>query len=267
MSDAAARAHRSDWVDRIAGTGLVAFGVVHIVIGWLAVTLAVGDRQGSTSTTGAMHELAQQPFGEVLVWLVAAGMFLLAGWQGLEAAVGHRDEDGGARLRKRATSVGKAIVYAVIGVGAVSVGTGSSSGSEKQTDTLTSRLMDLPAGQVLVGLVGLGIAAVGVGLLVVAWRESYLDQLDGEGRSGDTGTAYRWLGRVGHAAKGVALLVVGALFGYAALTHEAKKSGGLDQALTKVLDQPFGPVLLVAMGLGFAAFGLFCFAQARHLDR
>jgi len=266
MTGATERAHQSDWVDRIATIGLVAFGLVHVVIGWLAVQLAFGDREGGASTTGAVKQLAEQPFGGVLVWFVAIGMVLLAAWQAIEAAVGHSQEDDAKRWRKRALSAGKTVVYAVIASSAVSVATGSAS-SGGDTDSMTATLMDRPGGQLLVGGVGLGVIAVGVGLVVVAYRESYLKKLDGDGRSGATGTAYRWLGRAGYLAKGIALGVVGSLFLYAAATHEPDKSGGLDQALQKVLDQPFGPVLLAAIGLGFAAYGLFCFAQARYLDR
>jgi hypothetical protein len=68
-------------------------------------------------------------------------------------------------------------------------------------------------------------------------------------------------------AKGIAFGIVGGLFCYAAATHEAQKSGGLDQALSEVLEQPLGPFLLAAIALGFGAFGLFCFAQARYFER
>jgi hypothetical protein len=61
--------------------------------------------------------------------------------------------------------------------------------------------------------------------------------------------------------------VVGGLFVAAAYTHHAKKSGGLDQALHTVLQQPFGPVLLILIGAGIACYGLFCFARARHLSK
>ncbi len=74
-------------------------------------------------------------------------------------------------------------------------------------------------------------------------------------------------GKVGYIAKGIAIGIVGGLFAYAAVTHEAKKSGGLDQALQTVLEQPFGPVLLLAIAVGIACYGLFCFARARHLSR
>ncbi len=57
------------------------------------------------------------------------------------------------------------------------------------------------------------------------------------------------------------------LFIYAAVTHDAKKSGGLDAALGTLLQQPFGPVLLGAISLGIICYGLFCFARARHLSR
>jgi len=261
------RAHRSDWVDRMAAAGLVAFGVVHLVIGWLAIQLALGDRAGGASSSGAIRKLAQQPFGEVLVWLVAVGLVLLALWQALEAAAGHRHEDDTTRVRKRLTSAGKTVIYAAIAVSAFSVATGSSGGGGGGTDSMTARLMDLPGGQALVLAVGVAIAAVGVAHLVTAWRESYLKKIDADGRSGHTGAAYRVLARAGYSAKGVALIVVGGLFGYAALSHEAKKSGGLDQALTRVLDAPAGPLLLIAIGAGFAAYGLYCFVQARYLDR
>jgi hypothetical protein len=268
VKQAGNRAESSDWLDHVARAGLIAFGVVHLVVGWLAVQLALGDRSGSASTSGAVQELAQQPFGGVLVWLVAVGMYLLALWQVVEALVGHRDREGATLVRKRATSAGKAVLYVVIGTSALKVALGEGSkDSEKQTDSMTARVMDLPGGQVLVGLIGLGILVVGVMLVRKGLTDRFLKDIGSSGRTGADGTAYTWLGRVGYTAKGVALGVVALLFGYAAVTHDADKSGGLDQALTKVLQQPFGPVLLTAIGLGFACYGLFCFAWARHLSR
>ncbi|MEJ7833299.1 MAG: DUF1206 domain-containing protein [Nocardioides sp.] len=258
------QAHNSEWLERVARVGLVAYGVVHVVIGILAVRLAFGDGSGAPSSSGAMQELAQQPFGKFLVWAVAVGMFLLALWQGLEGALGHRDEDGADQVRKKVTSIGKAVVYVVIGISAVKVAVGS--GSSGGTDSTTAKIMDLPAGQLLVGVVGLVIVGIGGFFLYSALTERYMKKVDGKGSSGDSGKAYKYLGKAGYAAKGVAFFIVGGLFGYAAVTHESEKSGGIDVALREVLDQPFGPVLLTLMGLGFAAYGLFCFVRARHFD-
>ena len=240
--------------------------MVHLVLAWLALRLAMGEKQGQASTTGAVRQLAQQPFGEVLVWLVAAGMVLLVVWQAVEAAAGFREREGFSKLRKRVTAGGKAVVYAVIAYTAVKVVT-ATGGSGGGTDSMTATLMDRPGGQLLVGAVGVGVVSAGVGMVVVAWRESYLKRFDREGLDGATGTAVRLLGRVGHVAKGVGLGLVGALFLYAAVTHEPKESGGLDEALQTVLSQPFGSVLLVLVAAGFAAYGLFCLLQARYLDR
>lgn len=257
----------SDWLDHAIRAGLVAYGVVHLLIAWLALQLALGDNSGKASSQGAMRHLAQQPFGEVLVWAVAIGMFLLVLWRLLEALLGHRDEEGGKRLRKRLTSGLKAVLYAAIGLSAVQVATGSGGGKGSGSDSTTAKLMDLPAGQWIVAAVGLAIIGYGLNLIRRGWTEKFAEHLDAEGKSGDAGRAYLMFGKVGHIAKGVAIGIVGGLFVYAGVTHESKKSGGLDVALHKVLEQPFGPVLLAAIAVGIACYGLFCFARARHLSR
>ncbi len=262
----ARRAHQSDWLDRAARVGLIAYGVVHVVIGWLALQLAFGDRSGSASSSGAVRELAQGSFGLVAVWSIGVGMALLMIWRGAESAFGHRDEDGFTRTRHRLVSGGRAVVYGYLGWSAVAVATGSGS-SSGGTDSTTAKLMDQPGGQLLVAAVGVAIGTIGATLVRRSWTDRFAKEMDSKGLSGTSGTVYLWLGRVGCAAKGVAFGMVGGLFCYAAATHEAQKSGGLDQALSEVLDQPLGPALLTAIALGFAAYGLFCFAQARYFDR
>ncbi len=261
------QAHNSDWLDTAARIGLVTYGLVHLVIAWLAVQLAFGDKEGSADSTGAIQQLQEQPFGQALVWAVAVGMFLLALWQGLESIFGYRDEEGFTQVRKRLTAAGKAVVYVVIGISAVHSATGSTSSSKKNSsDSTTAKVMDWPGGQVIVCAVGLAIIGAGAYLVYRAYTEKFAKHINAEGKSGETGKAYLWFGKAGYTAKGVTFGIVGGLFLYAGLTHEAKKSGGLDQALHKVLQQPFGPFLLVLIALGLACYGLFCFARARHFN-
>jgi hypothetical protein len=144
------------------------------------------------------------------------------------------------------------------------VGDAGSSGGSK---TMTAKLMDLPAGQWIVVAGGLAIIGYAGTYAWRGWKEKFAEHLDTEGKLGNSGAAYLILGKVGYIAKGIALAIVGVLFCYAGLAHEPDKSGGLDAALQKVLEQPFGPYLLIAMGLGIGCYGLFSFAQARHLDR
>lgn len=254
-----------DLLDHVARPGLVAYGAVHLLIGWLALQLAFGDRSGSASSSGALRELSQQPFGQVLVWLVAAGLALLTLWQVVEAWAGHRTLQGGRRLRKRGASAGKALVYGYLGFSAARVAAGS--GASSGTDSMTGRLMDLPGGQLLVGAVAVVVIVIGGYLVWNGLTEGFREDLSGKATRGGSGTAIVWLGKVGYVAKGIALGIVGALFGYAAATHDANRSGGLDQALQQVVQQPFGPVLLAAIAAGIGCFGVFCFAHARHLSR
>jgi hypothetical protein len=260
------QAHDSEWIDRAARIGLIAYGLVHLVIAWLAIQLALGDKEGSADSKGAVQQLKEQPLGEALVWAVAVGMFLLAIWQALESIFGYRDEEGFTQVRKRLTAAGKAVAYVVIGLTAVHAATGSSSSGKNGSDSMTAKVMDWPGGQVIVCLVGVGIIGAGAYLVYRAWTEKFAKHINAEGKSGQTGSAYLWFGKAGYTAKGVTFGIVGSLFLYAGLTHEAKKSGGLDQALHKVLQQPFGPFLLVVIALGLACYGLFCFARARHFN-
>jgi MFS family permease len=259
------RAQQSDWMDKAIRAGLVAYGVVHLLVGWLALQLAFGESEGKASNKGAMQELAQQPFGEVLVWAIAIGMFQLVLWRGLEAAVGHQDKDEGSdRWKARAVSVMKAIIYAAVGISALNVVIGAQ--SSKGGSTWTKTVMEWPAGQWIVAAVGVAVIIYGLNHVRKGFTEDYAKHLDAEGKSGNTGKAYLMFGKVGYIGKGIAIAIVGMLILYGGLTHDPKKSGSLDQALHKLLTYPFGQIALVVVAAGIICYGLFCFARARHLS-
>ena len=264
--EAGRQADDSEWMDHAVRVGLVSYGIVHLIIAWLAVQMAVGNGGGSASSQGALHQLAQNDVGRASLYVVGAGFVALVVWQLLEAVWGHRDEEGGKRVFKRVTSAGKAVLYGSLAVSAIKTAAGSSSGNGG-TDGLTAQLMQMPGGPLIVGGVAVGILAVAGFLLYRGLSESFRSKLESSGQTGNDGRAYVLFGKAGYVSKALALTVVGVLFLYAALTHNPKKSGGLDEALREVLEKPFGAPVLVAVALGFACYGLFCFAWARHLDR
>jgi hypothetical protein len=250
----------SHWYHVLIGVGLVSYGLVHLVLAWLAGKVAIGGG-GDASSQGAMKQLARQPLGVVLLWVMAVGLLSLVLWQVLVAIVGQQVSDPKKRWRRRASSIGRAIVYLGLAVLAarVAIGSGGSSSGGAE-ETASSKLMQLPAGRFLVAAVGIGVIAAGVSQIVKGIRRKFVEQdLDGS-----ASRRVGYLGSVGWIAKGVALGAIGALFLVAGVTYDAKKAGGMDQALTAIRDQPFGPYLLLAVAAGLAAFGVYCFFWARH---
>lgn len=242
--------------------GLVIYGVVHLLVAYTALRLALGDRSGSASQQGALTTLAQSGLGTAGLLVVAAGFGALVVWMGLEAAFGRRSDDGLKRLAKRGASAARAVVYLVLGVTALRKAFGDSGGGG--TDSLTAQVMSAPGGRYLVGAAGLAVVCVGVYLVYHGLTERFVKRLDIGAHRRDRRTLIFVLGKVGHVAKGAALGVIGALFVAAAVQFRPQQSGGLDQALNTLLRQPFGPYLVGSVGIGLAAYGLYCLAWARH---
>ncbi|WP_162599816.1 DUF1206 domain-containing protein [Nocardioides solisilvae] len=261
---AGSRAEDSPWLDHAVRAGLVAYGLTHLLIAWVALQLAWGGASSDqASSEGAFQQLTSSALGTAVLWAVAVGLLLLVLWRLLEAAFGHDDEEGAARWVKAGGSLLKAGLYAALAVTAIRTLTGSSGGGGKP---LTAQVLSWPAGQVLVVLAGICVIGYGGWTAYRGVSEKFLEHLDSSGRTGEVGTAYRWAGKAGYVAKGVSIGIVGLLVAHAGWTHEGKDKG-LDDALREVLQQPFGPWVLSAIALGIACYGLFCFARARHLDR
>jgi hypothetical protein len=252
-----ARVRRSRGYHVLVGVGLVSYGLVHLMLAWLALQIAFGGRNRA-SPGGALQQLTQQPLGRVLLWVMAIGLFTLVVWQILEATIGREEVHRDGRLRRRLSSAGRAVVYLALGILAVGVARGSGGGSSNGEETLSARLMALPFGRVLVAAVGVAVIAVGISQIVKGIKQSFTEDLDHA-----VSQNVRRVGTAGYCAKGVALGIIGGLFGYAALTYEPENAGGIDAALATIRDQPFGTVLLVIMALGIACFGVYCFIWAR----
>jgi hypothetical protein len=260
------RAENSEWFDRAVRFGLVVYGVVYLVLAWLGIQLAMGDQEGKATTKGAVAQLAEQPFGTFMIVLVAVGMFLLVLWRLFDLFFGHREYDGADLWKHRASDVLKALLYGSICWSAIGVLMHSGGGGSGTKD-FSSTILELPGGQLWLTAIGLGILAYGGGQIYLAWNEKHQKKLATEGKTGEAGKAYMLFGKIGYIAKGIAIGLVGILFVYAAFTQDPEKSGSTDKALHKVLQQPFGPWLLVILSVGIACYGLFQFARARHLAK
>ena len=240
--------------------GLVAYGIVHLLIGWLAIRLALGESGADASNSGALRELAKNPGGVVLLWIIGIGLLTLVLWQLVAIFVGYREFKPAKRNRKRASAALRAVLFGYLGVAAIRTALGPDQGEgEDAQESLSATLMSVPAGRILVGLIGLVVLGYAVRQIYKGIKEKYNDEID----TRLTGAA-RWFARAGHIAKGIAIGIVGGLFVWAAITYDAEKAGGMDAALQTVRDQPFGMLLLIVLGAGIGCFGLWCFFYARH---
>lgn len=253
-------------VEGLARMGLVAYGVVHILVGWLALAIASAGSGQSADTSGALKTLAAQPFGRLLLALVAIGLLALAFWQLTEAIWGYRDRQGLKRRRKQISSTGKAALYCALGVSAatVALGGGGGSSTSRAQQERTSGVLSWPGGQTIVVLAGLLIIGLGVNSVRRGVVRSFCKELNLGAMSAGARAAVVRLGQVGHIAKGIALGAVGAVLTYAAWTFKPAESRGLDGALRKIAERPLGDVALSAVAIGLMAYGLFAIAESRY---
>jgi hypothetical protein len=251
---AAAKTGDNPVIEWGARLGYGASGVLHLLLAYLTVKIALGgsgdDQQASQS--GALATLAAEPAGQILLWVIAVGFTLLAVWQLTELVTQQQASD-------KAKAGGKLVLYAALSWTTFTFALGGQTSSNKQTQDFTTTLMEAPAGQLLVGLLGVAILGVAGYHVYKGWQEKFLEDLQEH--------PSRWVviaGKVGYIGKGIALVAVGVLFITAAIQHRADKATGMDGALRSLRDLPAGEVVLLGIALGLAAYGVYSFARARY---
>jgi len=233
-------------------------GLLYLVVALLAVAVARGDRTAEPSQTGALESIARQPFGRVLLIAVTLGLVAHAAWRVWLAIVGEPggDDDAGS-LAKRAANLGRAAIYGSFTVVAVRL-LASGRGSDGDTaERSTVMVMDRPGGPWIVGIAGLVFVGVAAWNVRKAITRSFLDDLDlSRIRAARERTVGR-LGTVGYLGRAAAFGLIGWFLVDAALQHDPSESRGLDDSLRELTTAPFGPLLLLVVAVGLAAFGAF----------
>jgi lysylphosphatidylglycerol synthetase-like protein (DUF2156 family) len=258
---AANAAQNSPILRRLARIGYVVLGIVHIVIGAIAISVAAGAG-GEADQGGAMQQVASWPFGGVLLWVIAIGLFALGLWQIAQAFL-ERNPDTKKKWGYRAKYLGTALAYIAIAITALVYALGGQQDSSQSTETFTAQLLATPGGVFLVVLIGLIVLGVGIAFVYRGAKRSFEKHLDLPGNP-TTRKGIVTFGVVGYIAKGIAVGVVGVLFIVAALTADPEKAGGVDAALKSLADLPFGTFILWLVGAGLIVYGIFCFARARY---
>lgn len=258
-----ARVADNRWVVLLGRVGLVGYGVVNLLLAWLATQVALGSGTGKTEAGkgGALQRIADESWGTALLWVIGVGLLALALWQLGEAIWGRKSGGGAVR---RIAHVAEALAFGFLGVSAIRVAAGSgSTGSNEQQAGFTAKVLDAPAGQVLVVVAGLAVLGAAGYLFVKGYKRKFLRDLDLATASPATRKTTTRLGQVGYMALAVAYAIVGVLIIVAAVQHDPDKATGLDTALATLAQQPYGTALLLVVALGLACFAVYCFLDAR----
>jgi uncharacterized membrane protein YidH (DUF202 family) len=271
VSPAKAKAKRAvraahPWLVRLGRFGYAAKGVVYVIIGVLAAVGATGGGEPKDSR-GALTELLRQPFGSVLLCVVAVG---LAGYALWRLTMALKDtENKGSELKGLAVRFGYgciALVYAGLSYSAVQLvlGNGAGKGSDESSKEWTARFMALPFGRWLVGLAGLCVIGFGVWQCYKGLTARFRKRLTTAEMHDLTDRLATRAGQVGLTARGVVFGIIGAFLIQAALHARAHEAQGLSGALRAIEQRPYGPWLLVAVAVGLVVYGLYMFVEARY---
>jgi Domain of Unknown Function (DUF1206) len=261
-SGTARRASNSPVARALARAGLTARGILYILIGWIAILVALGQSSHEADQQGALQLLAGQPYGLVSLWLLGIGFAGYALWRLSEAAFGVTGDGNGAGPRLK--SLVRAVIYAFFAYLTFKIISGAGGGSQasRQQD-MTAKVMHHPGGQWLVGIAGLAIVIAGLVLVFEGIRRKFLKYLRLSQMSPRTRRLVEWLGTIGTAARGAVFALAGVLVVEAAVTYKPAKAGGIDKALLTLRDQPYGEVLLFLAALGLIVFGIYGLCEAR----
>lgn len=250
-------------LDRIARVGYVAKGVVYATVGVLAGQAAIGVGGKTVGTGGAIESVGSQPFGKVLILLLALGLSGYALWKLVQGVMDPDDKGSGVGgILRRAGFVGSALIHAGFAFSALEELFGPE-GQSTSIDQWTARVMSQPFGRWLVGLVGLAVIGVGLYQLYAGLGARYRDDLQTYGMS-DAGRWSMLTGRVGTAARAVVILVAGFFVLLAAYRIDSAETRGLGGTLETLAQQPFGSYILGVVAAGLIVYAAFMLVVARY---
>jgi hypothetical protein len=264
VQNTASRAANSKPLEYLARGGFIAYGVIHLLFAWLVLQVAMGSSSGETDQSGALQAIGRQPVGKFLIILIIVGLVAMAVWQAFEAAIGESGPQDRTAMAERFLSGCRAVLYLYFAYLAYKVVKGAAASQGDSQQAGASSLMDKPGGRFLVGLIGVVVVGVGIGIMIYGLTKRFEKHLNTHQMNPNVHRMVRRLGVAGYTAKGVAYGIAGGLFTAAAVTYDPEKARGLDAAIQELSSHSYGPWLLGLIALGLAAFGVYCFFQAKY---
>ena len=259
-SDAAAEIDNPEWLKLLARVGFGSKGVVYTIMGVLAARGVAG-----TGPKGALTQIVQQPFGKIMLGIVAVGLVSYAAWRIVQSTMDPENEGDDAKaIGKRIGYFCSGIVYLGLAFSAGKIILGSGGGGGDGAQGWTAKLLSVSFGQWLVGIVAVGILLAGFHQLKQGITADFRKEFALGKMSSTEKTWATRAGRLGHIARAVLYAIIGFFLLRAAWTADSSEAKGLGAALDTLQEQPYGPWLLAAAGVGLVCYGAYCFVMARY---
>ena len=255
------------WIERIARFGYATKGTVYIVIGGLATMAAFGMGGETTDTRGVLQTIENQPFGKFALATVAFGLVGYVLWRWIQAIAD--TDDKGRNLKGiliRIGYAGSGLAYAGLAFTAakILIDVGDTDSSTEVQQHWTARFLTLPAGRLLIGLVGLSVIVFGLYQIYKGLRAKFRKRLKLGQMSFAKKTWATLSGRIGYAARGVVFCVVGSFLVRAALDYNPSQARGIDGVLDALARPPFGPWVMGVVAVGLILYGIYMLVESRY---
>ncbi|HEU4561055.1 MAG TPA: DUF1206 domain-containing protein [Longimicrobium sp.] len=253
------------WVERLARAGYFSRGVVYALIALLAARAAFEQRHPA-GPRGAMLEILRNPFGRVVLPLLAVGLLGYALWSVVQATLDPERKGTDAKgLFSRAKYLITGVFYTGLAASAARLAAyGLAERDNESAGNFTAPVMAHPLGRWVVAAAGVGLLAYGLWQIYRAFTKDPEKRLDLSSLRPKVRKLLETAGRAGIAARGVVFAVVGVYLVVAALQHDPNAARTPSGALESVRQQPHGTWILAVIAVGLAAYGVFEMVKARY---
>lgn len=250
----------------IARAGYCAKSVVYSVLGSMIIYAALYARSvDNLSKKDIFEKIDSSTFGSALLLLVVIGLVCYVIWRLVQFCLNPEELDNRKpmELVTRSFYFISALLYTSVAYTAFKVLHGSYE-QGKSSKTLTAELLQHPLGMYLIAGIGAIIIVFAGVQLKHAVKQDFMSKFDTSQLSSKERQIIYLSGRLGFIGRAVIYVIIGGFVTFAAINHRPSQAGGLSDALMVILNKPFGPYLMAAVGVSMFAFGIFCGFEGRY---
>lgn len=250
------------WLEHFARFGMISKGVVYCLMGILSILAALGLQREKADKTQAIKVIYEQPFGKVLLILIAFGLLGYVTWRTFQAVKDIEHKGNGVNgVFKRIGYAGSALLYLALGIYAVKLVIERPGGNGDSRQFIVSKILEYPGGEWFVGIASLVLIGVGIHHMYKAVTGKFMEKvqlIDPVYRD-----LFRNIGAAGYISRGIVLCIIGYFLLHAAINSNPQEAHGTREAFD-FLEHTFGNILMSIVALGLAGYGTFMFVRAKY---